>query len=222
LAGDTTSFLSSSSSSFLFLRIKFSCGLILPSIHLMRAFYPHVLTRTPHAVAASCWREHRTPRASLAATRDMRARRQTTLCALERAPKRAGHDLKSECARREREDEDEEEDKKVVVPPVNHNPHPAADSANVRHHARAQGRRKALWLHATYRAQNSVCVHCSPSPCPLGAWEIAIEPRLGRSIAVSTQAAAMVAVEGQLTRPSSPEWALWQRGGGGTSPSPRR
>ena len=32
----------------------------------------------------------------------------------------------------------------MVVPPVSHNPHPAADSANVRHHARAQGRHKAL------------------------------------------------------------------------------
>ena len=77
--------------------------------------------------------------------------------------------------RMERENEDEEEDKKVVVPPVDHNLLPAADRKALLQDGGAQGRRKALRLHAAYHAQNSACARCSPSPCPLGAWEAAID-----------------------------------------------
>jgi hypothetical protein len=116
-----------------------------------------------------------------------------------------------------REKEDEEEDKKVVVPPVNHHLQPAANHNARIQDARAQGRCKALRLHATNRAQNSACARCPPSPCPLGAWEVSIEPQLERSIPPSAQAVAAAAGEGQLVGWSSPERALRHRGGGGTS-----
>jgi hypothetical protein len=116
-----------------------------------------------------------------------------------------------------REKEDEEEDKKVVVPPVNHHLQPATNHNSRIQDARAQGRRKALRLHATNRAQNSACARCPPSPCPLGAWEVSIEPQLERSIPPSAQAVAAAAGEGQLVGWSSPERALRHRGGGGTS-----
>ena len=95
-----------------------------------------------------------------------------------------------------REKEDEEEDKKVVVPPVDRNLLPAADRKALLQDGGAQGRRKALRLHATYHAQNSACRRCSPSPCPLGAWDVAIEPQPGRSIAPSTHAAAAAVAKG--------------------------
>jgi hypothetical protein len=115
-----------------------------------------------------------------------------------------------------REKEDEEEDKKVVVPPVNRNLLPAANRKALIQDGGAQGRRKALRLHATYHAQNSACARCSPSPCPLGAWEVAIEPQPDRSVPPSERAAAAAAAKGRLVGRSSPERALWQRAGGGT------
>ena len=120
--------------------------------------------------------------------------------------------------RMKREKEDEEEDKKVVVPPVDRNLLPAADRKALLQDGGAQGRRKALRLHAVYHAQNSACARCSSSPCPLGAWDVAIEPQPDRSIAPSTHAAAAAVAKGRLVSQSSPERALRQRAGGGTSP----
>ena len=98
--------------------------------------------------------------------------------------------------RMKREKEDEEEDKKVVVPPVDHNLLPAADRAELHAETQHVGSRKALRLHAAYHAQNSACARCSSSPCPLGAWDVAIEPQPGRSIAPSTHAAAAAVAKG--------------------------
>ena len=56
--------------------------------------------------------------------------------------------------RMKREKEDEEEDKKVVVPPVDRNLLPAADRKALLQDGGAQGRRKALRLHAASHAPN--------------------------------------------------------------------
>jgi hypothetical protein len=104
-----------------------------------------------------------------------------------------------------REKEDEEEDKKVVVPPVDRNLLPAADRAELHAETQHVGSRKALRLHAAYHAQKSACARCSPSPCPLGAWEVAIEPQPDRSVPPSERAAAAAAAKGRLVGRSSPE-----------------
>ena len=106
----------------------------------------------------------------------------------------------------------------MVIPPVDRNLLPAADRKALLQDGGAQGRGKALRLHATYHAQNSACARCSSSPCPLGAWEVAIEPQLDRSIAPSTHVAVAAVAKGLLVSRSSPERALRQRAGGGTSP----
>ncbi len=93
----------------------------------------------------------------------------------------------------------------MVIPPVDRNLLPAADRKALLQDGAAQGRRKALRLHATYHAQKSACARCSPSPCPLRAWEVAIEPQPDRSIAPSTHAAAAAVAKGRLVGRSSPE-----------------
>ena len=100
--------------------------------------------------------------------------------------------------------EDEEEDKKVVIPPVDRNLLPAADRKALLQDGAAQGRRKALRLHAAYHAQKSACARCSPSPCPLRAWEVAIEPQPDRSVPPSERAAAAAAAKRRLVGRSSP------------------
>ena len=105
----------------------------------------------------------------------------------------------------------------MVVPPVDRNLLPAADRKALLQDGGAQGRRKALRLHAANRAQNSACARCSSSPCPLGAWEVSIEPQPDRSIAPSAQAVAAAVAKGRLVSWSSPERALRHRGGKGTS-----
>ena len=100
--------------------------------------------------------------------------------------------------------EDEEEDKKVVVPPVDRNLLPAADRAELHAETQHVGSRKALRLHAAYHAQKSACARCSPSPCPLRAWEVAIEPQPDRSVPPSERAAAAAAAKRRLVGRSSP------------------
>ena len=104
----------------------------------------------------------------------------------------------------------------MVVPPVDRNLLPAADRAELHAETQHVGSRKALRLHAAYHAQKSACARCSPSPCPLRAWEVAIEPQPDRSVPPSERAAAAAAAKGRLVGRSSPERALWQRAGGGT------
>ena len=101
--------------------------------------------------------------------------------------------------RMKREKEDEEEDKKVVVPPVDHNLLPAADRAELHAETQHVGSHKALPARCRGRenhAQNSACARCSSSPCPLVAWDVAIEPQPDRSIAPSTHAAAAAVAKG--------------------------
>ena len=107
----------------------------------------------------------------------------------------------------------------MVVPPVDRNLLPAADRAELHAETQHVGSHKALPARCRGRenhAQNSACARCSPSPCPLGAWEVAIEPQPDRSVPPSERAAAAAAAKGRLVGRSSPERALWQRAGGGT------
>ena len=96
----------------------------------------------------------------------------------------------------------------MVVPPVDHNLLPAADRAELHAETQHVGSHKALPARCRGRenhAQNSACARCSPSPCPLRAWEVAIEPQPDRSVPPSERAAAAAAAKGRLVGRSSPE-----------------
>ena len=108
-------------------------------------------------------------------------------------------------------------DKKAVVPPVNRNLQPAANHKARIQDAQAQGRCKALRRHAVDHVQNSARARHLPSPWPLGAWEVAIEPGMAHSGTRSAPVTATVVAEGRLVAPSRAQRALRHRGGRGTS-----